>query len=368
MKFAISILSVFSISLTFHSILSSANESFDSFGHTEDASLLQLEKAIHAQYEIMDIYKRQELLEALEVFVEDLDNAEPTENGYRIHLRPKSAEVLDGINISAAAGSMASIAPTRATSIPKVPASPARPANPAGEVSTSRTPPNNYKWSTVLSEGSSRRTTNGRLLDIIDRGHETSRLNIRSVNRSGTRIVIGHSESGFTLFSRRLRELKRENLFLSFRRDGNTVDVYNCRSTKKLPTRWFSGFFRGSCGRATTLRTSQADDLESLVKKVNRYDIPDTFTGRVRTLRKGIFGGGFFWRWVKRSILLGVPFAVIGTAAWLSYADDEQIDGIAEVSEESWEILKYVGGGMKNFMTGMLSNETVDNMIKNRSW
>ena len=331
----------------------------DSIDSTEDASLLQLEEDIHTEYERMDVYERQELLEAFEAFTEDLDNAELTENGYKIHLRPESTDLLDGISQVTAAATTAvpSIVP-RGTTPGKTP--PKGLPRTVDDLSTSRAPSSNsYHWRTILSEGGSGRNTNRRLLDIVERGHSTSGLNARRLNRSGTRMLIGHPS--------RNRHLRNQNLFLNFRSNGYTVDVYDCRSTTALPTRWFSRFFRGSCSPPTTLRTNKVDDLGSLINKVGRHEIPDSFTGRVRTLRKGIFGGGLVYRWTKRLAFIGIPVAIIGTALWLSYDDDGEMS-VIEVSEQSLEILKYVGAGIKDYLVNKLDNETVNNFIRDRNW
>ena len=362
MKFTTSILF---ISMMFYSILSQANDLLSD----EDFSLQE-------ELDQLDQYDRQDILRSLEALLEDLQNAESTEDGYRIHFKTPGAamavtsiagavaatDAVAGTGTGAAAG--ASAAGAVDPDLPRA----ARDASPPARAATSPRPPlidpqirpsaaapppplDSDHWKSKLTAVNSG-TMKEKLVHIADGQPGTSSLNIRRLNRRGTKFLVGHPTD------------KRKNLLLRFSRNGNRVTMFRCTNSKQLLT-WFRifGTLGSSCARYGALRvdTRTREGTKVLVDAIS--DVHPEYTG-LRRMPKGIFfGGGFFWRWAKR-IIAGSAVAVIGTGMYVSYADDGQIE-FAEVSEETLEILVLLFGGM---LESLSNNDKVNGVLDNMNW
>ena len=368
MRVPISILSIFFISTMFvSSYFIQANDDVEE-------SLLLSEVELELE-ENMDAYERQEILNAVEALAEDMENAERTENGYRIRLSPLGLATLGGITsivdpaggtstqpknpadleleraadggddaVRAAAAEGDDVAARAAAARPPAPAAPARvPAAPARAVSE-------FHWERTILDTDSQDTMRRRFLNRIVRDNR-SELNVRRLGRN--RVIVGHSVD------------KERNLVLRFSRwNGNSVDIFECTNTRRLLT-WFRmfGTFGSSCtSLARQVNTSTPKGAKILSGAIWNT-VGDDFS--IRTLRKGIFGGGFFYRWTKRLVILGVPVGIIGSGIYIAYTDDYQIEGVAEVVEESWEVLVMV---VTELIEYLKNNERINSILDNENW
>ena len=210
-------------------------------------------------------------------------------------------------------------------------------------------------------------TMQRRFAQLADTDINVSRLNVRQVNRRGSQFLIAaHSNEPVH---------KGKSFLLHFRRDGYTVNIYECTNTKKLLS-WLLGTLGSSCtlkqrGVNTKVIAERQGRFLGMLSEV---DIPMD-KGYITRNTSGFFarlfrrkpdglvfndipvGSGFFARWGKR-LFVGSGVGVVLAGIYISYADDGQMTFV-EVTYETLEVLQ----NLVVWMLEQVDNAAVDDML-----
>ena len=369
MKFTIGIL--FTLFMTFNPVLSQANDDFD-----ENLSFpSQLEEDDDPQ----------QILESLEALVEDIANAVRTENGRRIVLSASSAVTLgalangaEGAVARASAGDAsrraqpASLADDALNGAPIVPTPTPDPSADVPKTPTPDPPASAtamdgpHHWRSVILNDDSGMDMRGRFAQLADTDLDVSRLHVRQINRRGSHFLIAHPDNAPVN--------KGKSFLLRFRRDGYTVDIYECTNTKKLLS-WFIGAFGSSCTRSQPINTKDISKRQGrFLGMLSEVDIPAD-KGYITRNTSGFFarlfrrkppdgvlneipiGSGFFARWGRR-LVVGSGVGIVLAGIYISYADDGQVTFV-EVTDETLEVLQ----NLVVWMLEQVDNANVNGML-----